>query len=67
MGRSAGGQIASACAYSLPELQIRGCILIYSPMDMIFARRYADEKDILNSRLLLRQYLGGDPEQAPDN
>ena len=67
MGRSAGGQIASACAYSLPELRIKGCILIYSPMDMVFARRYADEKDILNSLLLLRQYLGGDPEDAAEN
>jgi acetyl esterase/lipase len=67
MGRSAGGQIASACAYSLPELRIKGCILVYSPVDMFFARRYADKKDILNSLLLLRQYLGGDPENAAEN
>jgi acetyl esterase/lipase len=67
MGRSAGGQIASACAYSMPELQARGVILLYSPMDMIFARKYAYTEDILNSLQLLRQYLGGDPEQAPDN
>jgi acetyl esterase/lipase len=64
MGRSAGGQIASACAYALPELGIRGCILFYSPMDMIFARKYAYAKDVLNSLKLLRQYLGGDPEDA---
>ncbi len=67
MGRSAGGQIASACAYGLPELKARGCILFYSPFDMNFARRYAYAEDILNSLQLLRQYLGGDPEQSPEN
>lgn len=67
MGRSAGGQIASACGYSMPELKARGVILFYSPMDMIFARKYAYAEDILNSLQLLRQYLGGDPEQAPEN
>ena len=67
MGRSAGGQIASACGYTMPELHAKGCIMIYSPMDLVFARKYAFSDDILNSLLLLRQYLGGDPEEAPDN
>jgi len=66
MGRSAGGQIASACAYGDPSLKAAGCILFYSPMDMNFARKYAYAEDILNSLLLLRQYLGGDPEQVPE-
>ena len=64
MGRSAGGQIASASAYALPELKAKGVILFYSPMDMVFARRYSFSDDILK---LLRQFLGGDPEQAPEN
>ena len=67
LGRSAGGQIASACTYGQPELKVAGCICFYSPMDMNFARRYAYAEDILNSLQLLRQYLGGDPEQVPEN
>jgi acetyl esterase/lipase len=67
MGRSAGGQIATACAYTMPELGLRGCIALYAPHDMLFARQYAFEDDILNSLKLLRQYLGGDPKDAEDN
>ncbi|CAN5785025.1 esterase LipC [soil metagenome] len=67
MGRSAGGQIALASAYGLKDPSIKGCIAIYAPADMSFARRFAYEDDILNSLKLLRQYLGGDPEQVGEN
>lgn len=62
-GRSAGGQIASAVAYGLKESSIKGCISLYGPHDMFFARRHAYEDDLLNSLRLLRNYLDGDPEQ----
>lgn len=64
IGRSAGGQIATACAYGLQDPDIVGCIALYAPHDMFFARRFAFEDDVLNSLLLLRNYLGGDPEDA---
>ena len=64
VGRSAGGQIATACASSLEDDAIRGCIALYAPHDMFFARRFAFEDDVLNSLRLLRNYLGGDPEEA---
>jgi acetyl esterase/lipase len=67
LGRSAGGQIASACAVSLRDPMIRGCIAIYAPHDMFFARRFAFAEDVLDSRRLLRNYLGGDPEGAAEN
>lgn len=67
MGRSAGGQIATACAYGMPELGLRGCIALYAPHDMRFAHQYSREDDILNALKLLRQYLGGDPETAAEN
>jgi acetyl esterase/lipase len=67
LGRSAGGQIASASAVSLRDPAIRGCIAIYAPHDMFFARRFAFEEDVLNSLRLLRNYLGGDPEAAAEN
>lgn len=67
MGRSAGGQIATACANSMPDLQAKGVIAFYSPMDMEFAHSFSTEDDIIGALTLLRQYLGGDPETAPDN
>lgn len=67
LGRSAGGQIASASAVALRDPAIRGCIAIYAPHDLLFARRFAFEEDVLNSRRLLRNYLGGDPDEASEN
>ena len=64
LGRSAGGQIATACAYGLQDPDIIGCIALYAPHDMFFARRFAFEDDVLNSLRLLRNYLGGDPAEA---
>lgn len=65
MGRSAGGQIASAVAYGAKDPAIRGCISLYAPADLNFAWSYADPNDILNSDKLLRQYLGGTPKEKP--
>jgi len=62
MGRSAGGQIAEAAAYGLHHRSIRGVIAFYAPADVLFARQYAVEDDVLNSLALLRSYLGGDPD-----
>lgn len=67
LGRSAGGQIAEAVAYEGVEPAIKGCIAFYAPADMHFAFKYADAKDILNSAKLLRQFLGGTPEEAQIN
>jgi acetyl esterase/lipase len=63
MGRSAGGQIASAVALGANEPAIIGCISLYAPADLNFAWSYADPKDILDSDKLLRQYLGGTPKE----
>jgi acetyl esterase/lipase len=67
MGRSAGGQIAQAVAASGTIAEVAGCIALYSPADMNFAFQYARPTDILNSDKLLRQYLGGSPDEAPEN
>ncbi len=63
LGRSAGGQIASAVALGAAEPAIVGCIALYAPADLNFAWEYADPNDILNSDKLLRQYLGGTPAE----
>jgi acetyl esterase/lipase len=61
-GRSAGGQIATACAYTAEDASIRGVASFYGPQDLRFAWAYARPDDVLNSFLLLKQYLGGPPE-----
>lgn len=67
LGRSAGGQIAEAVAYSAPDPAVRGVIALYAPADMHFAYAYSREDDVLKSPHLLRQFLGGAPDAARAN
>jgi acetyl esterase/lipase len=64
LGRSAGGQIAEASAYTLRDPDIRGVVALYAPSDMNFAWKWGREDDALNSPRLLRRFLGGTPESA---
>lgn len=67
-GRSAGGQIAEAVAYSANDSAIKGCIAFYSPADLNFAYEHlSPEPDILDSRTLLHNYLGGSPDDVRAN
>ncbi|MCE9520369.1 MAG: alpha/beta hydrolase [Verrucomicrobia bacterium] len=66
-GRSAGAQIAVACAYGMHDPAVRGCVSFYGPQDMFFARKYSVEDDVLNSLRMVRNFMGGDPEQAEKN
>ncbi len=61
MGRSAGGQIATAVGYA-GDPAVRGVIAFYAPHDMRFAWSVSREDDALNSLNLMRQFLGGPPE-----
>jgi acetyl esterase/lipase len=62
LGRSAGGQIAESVAFSLRDPGLKGCIAFYAPSDLAFAYQYSSEEDVLDSRSLLRAYLGGSLE-----
>ncbi|MDF3056277.1 MAG: hypothetical protein K0R17_492 [Rariglobus sp.] len=66
MGRSAGGQIATAVTYGFPDTAVRGAVSFYGPHDQVFAWGFSREDDILNAVKLLRQYLGGSPEEAAE-
>jgi acetyl esterase/lipase len=66
IGRSAGAQIATASAYALKDSDIKGCVSLYGPADMFFARKYAYADDALNSLRLLRNYVGDNPEEEKD-
>jgi acetyl esterase/lipase len=64
-GRSAGGSIAEAVAYGSPDPAIRGVAAFYAPADLRYAWITSKEGDVLDPLKLLRQYLGGSPEQVP--
>ncbi len=67
-GRSAGGQIAEATAYSVNDPVVKGCIAFYAPADMNFAYEHLSiESDILDSRTLLQNYLGGSQSEVRTN
>ncbi|MCC6416517.1 MAG: alpha/beta hydrolase [Opitutaceae bacterium] len=63
-GRSAGGQIASAVGCADKDPAIRGVISFYAPHDMPFAWSVSRPDDALNSLQLMRQYLGGPPNES---
>jgi acetyl esterase/lipase len=66
MGRSAGGQLATAVAYGRHDSAVRGAVSLYGPHDQVFAWGFSREDDILNAVKLLRQYLGGSPQEAAE-
>jgi acetyl esterase/lipase len=61
LGRSAGGQIATAVGY-LGDPAIRGVVAFYAPHDMPFTWSVSRADDALNSLKLMTQFLGGPPE-----
>lgn len=67
LGRSAGGQLATATASHLRDPAIRGAVAYYAPHDLAFAWQFSREDDLLNAVSLLRNYTGGTPETAADN
>lgn len=67
LGRSAGAQIALAAAHDPePFPGLKGVIVFYGPNDLFLAWRVPGPKRMLDSRRLLRQYLGGSPAEEPE-
>jgi acetyl esterase/lipase len=67
LGRSAGAQIAGASTYAMSVDSPRAVVLLYGPTDMVFAYDAGDEDDILHSRALVRNFLGGPPPSNLSN
>jgi len=65
MGRSAGGQIALAAAYTGADPSVRGVISLYAPNDLVLGYAMPSNPWILNSRKVLEDYLGGPPSAHP--
>jgi acetyl esterase/lipase len=64
LGRSAGGQLALLTAYTAHDPAIRGVIGLYAPTDLRFGYAHPSNPHVLNSRSVLRTYLGGSPDQV---
>ncbi len=65
LGRSAGAQIALSAAHAREPLAgVAGVIVFYGPNDLHLA--WTVPGRILDSRLLLRLYLGGSPSEEPE-
>ena len=65
LGRSAGGQLAMLAAYAGGDQAIRGVIAFYAPPDLRFSYTFPANPAVLDSRGLLRAYLGSDPDNMP--
>lgn len=66
LGRSAGGQIALLAAYTLQEPGLRGVIGFYAPADMVWGYSLPANPWIMDSRKVMRDYLGGSYEECPE-
>lgn len=67
LGRSAGAQIALVAAHDPePFPGLKGVVSFYGPNDLFLAWRVPGPKRMLDSRKLLRQYLGGSPAEEPE-
>lgn len=67
LGRSAGGQIALATAYTADDPAICAAVGLYAPSDLIFGYVNTHENDMLKSPSLMRQFLAGTPDSARAN
>ncbi len=65
LGRSAGGQIALLAAYTLHNPQIKGVIDFYGPADMVWGYSIPSNPLIMDSRKVMKQYIGGSYDQVP--
>jgi acetyl esterase/lipase len=67
LGRSAGGQVALMAGYTLNDPCIKGMIAFYTPADMVWGYSLPGNPLVMDSRRVLRNYLGGSYEEVPEN
>ncbi|PSR17654.1 esterase [filamentous cyanobacterium CCP3] len=66
MGRSAGAQLAAIVAYEQPPiLPIRAVINYYGPVNLTTGYDNPPIPDPIDTRAVLRAFLGGTPDQEP--
>jgi len=65
LGRSAGAQIALLAAYTLHEPGLKAVIDYYGPADMVWGYSIPSSRLIMDSRKVMRDYIGGAYQQVP--
>lgn len=77
LGRSSGGQLALLAAYTANdptlrpascgarETSVRAVVSFYGPADLAWAYAHPGRPDVIDTRRVLENYLGGSPAAAP--
>lgn len=66
LGRSAGGQLAMLAGYQQNPFPVRAVISYYGPSNLAQGYREPPTPDPLNVRDVLEAFLGGTPDQVPE-
>jgi acetyl esterase/lipase len=66
IGRSAGGHLASLTAYQASVLPFKAIVSYYAPVDLTAGYFEPPFPDPIDSRQVLRDFLGGTPTDLPD-
>jgi acetyl esterase/lipase len=66
LGRSAGGHLALLAAYQQNSIPIKAVISYYGPINLTEAYYKPPVPDPINTREVLQDFLGGNPQQLPD-
>ncbi|MFC6268534.1 alpha/beta hydrolase [Frigoriflavimonas asaccharolytica] len=66
LGRSAGAQIILTMAYTGNESGVKGVAAFYGAVAMPWSYKHPDNINIMDSKLVQRDFLGGTPEEVPE-
>jgi len=66
LGRSAGGHLAMLAAYQPDALPVRAVVSYYGPFNLTKGYREPPNPDPLNVRAVLQAFLGGSPDELPE-
>ncbi len=66
LGRSAGGHLAMLAAYQPDALPIRAVVSYYGPFNLTSGYKDPPYPDPLNVRAVLEAFLGGTPDELPE-
>jgi acetyl esterase/lipase len=66
MGRSAGAHLAMLAAYPPESFPFRAVVNYYGPVDLTSGYRDPPNPDPIDSRAVLKAFLGGTPDELPE-
>jgi acetyl esterase/lipase len=66
IGRSAGGHLATLAAYQTNAPPIKAVVSYYSPVDLTAGYSDPPIPDPIDSRQVMRDFLGGTPAELPE-